>query len=110
MAHHSRCNLDVVAGNDGRVCGRPGRLVRAIDLVIELYCLLRKGNRLLELADMAAGAPHHYPEVHERLWAQAIRIPLQNVVADLHDIAMPTTSEQERRRANGGLGGLILLI
>ena len=84
--------------------------MRAVDLIIQLNRFLRESQRLLELTDMATGRAHHDPEVHKRFGAQTVRVPPQDVVADFHDIVMATAAEQERRHANAGLRGLILLV
>ena len=74
MPHHPRGHFYGVAADDGWVCRPVGGLVRAIDRVIQGDRLLREGERLPELADMAIGRAHHYPEVHKRFGAQAVRL------------------------------------
>jgi hypothetical protein len=39
-----------------------------------------------------------------------IRLPAQDIVAEFADVAMATTSEQERRHANAGFRGLVFLV
>jgi hypothetical protein len=59
---------------------------------------------------MEARASHHHPHVHQRLGAQPIEAPLQDIVADRHDVAETAASEQERRHADAGLRGLVRLV
>src|SRR5271166_6203922 len=81
--------------NDRRVRARDGRLVCTIDLVIQRDGLLREGQGLLEIAHVAMGRAYHYPQVHKRLGAQSVRLPLQDVPADFQDVAMAALAEEE---------------
>ena len=110
MPHRARCHFDQVADDDRRVRARDGRLVCTIDLVIQRDGLLREGQGLLEIAHVAMGRAYHYPQVHKRLGAQSVRLPLQDVPADFQDVAMAALAEEEIRHADAGLRGLVLLV
>ena len=110
MAHHPRSHFHVIARNDGWVGSCPGRLVRAVDIVIQLDRFFRVGKRLLKFPDMATGSSHHDPEVHTGFGSQPVRVPTQDFAADFHDIVMAATTEQEWCHTNGGFRGLVLLV